>query len=171
MNQTHNCIKLTEDVAKVSGQTAWLVHPRNMACKCPANDKAACNALGHQPNDHCNLHCEFKTFKEDSDRLHSILIALANNRMPSEMIQSIGLSARDYEEKAQRSIDIKHYVDLMTNYINNLKISRTTISTPPTRTNPFTTNRGMYPTQNTPRTSKDEIGLIGYERRGKKTSL
>ena len=56
----------------------------------------------------------------------------------------------------------------MTNYINNLKISRTTIGTPPNRTNPFATNRGMYSTQNSPRGPKDEIGLIGYERRGKK---
>ena len=59
--------KLAYDVARLSGQTAWLVNPSGMACKCFPNKKTGCNEAGHEANDHCKKHCEFKTYKEDSD--------------------------------------------------------------------------------------------------------
>ena len=118
--------KLSEDVAKMSWLAARLVQPRDKACKCV--DKRNCNAIGHKENDHCSNHCEYDPLKEDSDKLHSIIIAIAGNRLPTLMVENVGAQARQAEKLQNRTLDIKTYVQMLNEHINNSKIARTTMS-------------------------------------------
>ena len=118
--------RLSEDVAKLSGLAARLVQPRDKACKC--KDKKDCKADNHKLNDHCSNHCEYDTLKEDSDKLHSIIIAIAGNRLPTSMIETVGSQARQAEKHQSRTLDVKTYVQMLQEHINNLKIARSNIN-------------------------------------------
>ena len=83
---------------------------------------------GHKPKDHCSRHCEFTVYKEDSDRLHSILMALAANRLPGHIVLHVGGKARDKEEADGRIMDEKEFVNMLSEYVNNLQISRVIMS-------------------------------------------
>ena len=74
--------KIWEDVPKLSGLVARLVQPRDRACKCI--EKKDCTARNHKVNVHYRNHCEYDTLKEDSDKLHSIIIAIAGEQ-PSNL--------------------------------------------------------------------------------------
>ena len=117
--------KISEDVAKLSGLAARLVQPRDKACKCV--DKKDCTARNHKVNDHCRNHCEYDTLKEDSDKLHSIIIAIAGNRLPTSMIETVGAQARQTEKQQNRTLDVKAYVQMLQEYVNNSKIARSSI--------------------------------------------
>ena len=117
--------KISEDVAKLSGLAARLVQPRDKACRCV--DKKDCTARNHKVNDHCRNHCEYDTLKEDSDKLHSIIIAIAGNRLPTTMVETVGAQARQTEKQQNRTLDVKAYVQMLQEYVNNSKIARSSI--------------------------------------------
>ena len=153
--------KISEDVAKLSGLAARLVHPRDKACKCI--NKRSCTQAGHKLNDHCALHCEYDVLKEDTDKLHSILMAIAGNRLPTAIVESVGIRARQTEKDNKRSLDVKQYVDLLTEHVNNMKIARSTFSTTPIPNRDQNSNLqpGTRPYQRPgPRT---ELGVVGNE--------
>ena len=118
--------KISEDVAKLSGLAARLVKPRDKVCKCP--NKTNCTSVGHKENDHCRNHCEFDTLKEDSDKLHSIIIAIAGSRLPTQIVETVGAQVRQTEKIEKRTLDVKKYVELLTEHINNMKIARSSIN-------------------------------------------
>ena len=80
--------RISEDVAKLSGLAARLIQPRDKACKCAI--KKDCKAENHKLNDHYSNYCKYDTLKEYSDKLHSIIIAIAGNRLPTSMIETVG---------------------------------------------------------------------------------
>ena len=112
--------KTSADIANISGFTARLVNPRDRACKCPDSEKKACELKGHKPDDHCSRHCEFTVYKEDSDRLHSILMALAANRLPGQIVLHVGGKARDKEKADGRIMDVKEFVNILSEYLKTL---------------------------------------------------
>ena len=101
--------RISEDVAKLSGLAARLIQPRDKACKCAI--KKDCKAENHKLNDHCSNHCEYDTLKEDSDKLYSIIIAIAGNRLPMSMIETVGAQVRQAEKHQNRT----HTEDLRSN--------------------------------------------------------
>ena len=117
--------KISEDVAKLSGLAARLVQPRDKACKCV--DKKDCTARNHKVNDHFRNHCEYDTLKEDSDKLHSIILAIAGNRLSTSMIETVGAQARQAEKHQSRTLIMKAYVQMLQEHINNSKIARSNI--------------------------------------------
>ena len=124
----HQADKIRADIANISGFTARLVNPRDRACKCSESEKKACALSGHKPNEHCVLNCEFTVYKEDFDRLHSILMALAANRLPGQIVLHVGGKARDKEKADGRIMDVKEFVNMLSEYLNDLQISRVTMS-------------------------------------------
>lgn len=81
--------KISEDVTKVWRLALLSVDPRDRECK-----KGDCTALDHKENEHCRQHYEYGTLKEDSDKLHSINIAIAVNILPNQVIKIVGAQAR-----------------------------------------------------------------------------
>ena len=151
-----------------------------MACKCPPTEKTDCNEAGNKANDHCKNYCEFKTYRQDSDRLHSILVALTNNRMPIEVVQHVGMTVRERKNINKRSIDVKRYVELLNGFVNHLKISCTSIIVNPQNERSAyqqnKRNQNNSPNSQTPyspqggqhKHQKEEVGLVGNARRVKK---
>ena len=105
-----------------------MVNPRDRACKCPDSERKACASNGHKPKGNCSRLCEFTVYKEDSDRLHSILMALATNLLPGQIVLHVGGKARDKEKADGRIMDVKEFVNMLSEYVNNLQIRRVTMS-------------------------------------------
>ena len=78
-------------------------------------------------NNNCRNHCEYDALKEDSDKLHSINIAIAGNRLPTFMIETVGAQARQTEKHQKRTLDVKAYVQILQDHINGSKIARSNI--------------------------------------------
>ena len=115
--------KIRADITIVFGFAARLVSPWDRACKCDAMDKRACNQDGHNLNYHCRRHCEFTVNKEDSDRLHSIIMALASKRILGSFIFHVECRARDKEKADGRIMDVKEFVKMLLEHINNLQMN------------------------------------------------
>ena len=131
----HQDNKIRVDIANISGIRARLVNPRDCAYKCPDSEQKESALGGHKTKDHCSRHCEFAVYKEDSDRLHSILMALAANRLPGQIVLHVGGKARDKEKADGRIMDLKEFVNMLSEYVNNLQISRVTMSNQPQSNN------------------------------------
>ena len=112
----HQADKIRADIANISGFTARLVNLRDRACKFPDSEKKACALNGHKPKDHCSRHCEFTVYKEDSDRLHSILMALVANRLVGQIVLHVGGKARDKEKADGRIMDVKEFVNMLSEH-------------------------------------------------------
>ena len=66
--------------------------------------------------------------KEDSDKLHSIIIAIAGSRLPAQIVETVGAQVRYTDKIENRTLDVKKYVELLTEHINNMKIARISIN-------------------------------------------
>ena len=168
----HQADKIRVDIANISGFTARLVNPRDRACKCPDSEKKACALNGHKPQDHCNRHCEFTVYKEDSDRLHSILMALAANRLPGQIVLHVGGKARDKEKADGRIMDVKEFVNMLSEYVNNLQISRVTMRNQP-QPNNFVRQSGYnrtIPRKENALVAQDEDSLDESDKPGRNKS-
>ena len=116
---------------------------------------------GHKLKDHCSRHCEFTVYKEDSDRLHSILMALAANRLPGQIVLHVGGKARDKEKADGRIMDVKEFVNMLSEFVNNLQISRVTMSNQP-QSNNFARQNGynrIIPRKENALVAQDEDSL------------
>ena len=90
----------------------------------------------HVQNDHCENHCEFASYKEDSDRLHSIVTALSSKRLPERLIENVGIRIREHQKGNKRTLDVKDYIVMVTDHVNNIKNARTSIGNTKSTTRP-----------------------------------
>ena len=58
-------------------------------------------------------------------------MVLAANRLPGQIVLHVGGKARDKEKADGRIMDVKKFVNMLSEYVNNLKISRVTMSNQP----------------------------------------
>ena len=114
-----NMTKITEDMANLSSQMVSFTNPRGNMCLC--DDKKGCKLENHVENDHCIKHCEYKVLREDSDKLHSFLTALASNRIPPKISENAGMKQREEERSTGRPMEARAYVNLCSDILNNLK--------------------------------------------------
>ena len=97
VSSINNLDAVGNKVTEMKGFVGRLVNPRCIKCKCDVNDanKFPCILPEHKGKDHCKKHCEFESYKEDSDRLHSVVTTLSQRRLPFEILQSVGLAVRN----------------------------------------------------------------------------
>ena len=58
-------------------------------------------------------------------------MALAANRLPVQIVLHVGGKARDKEKAGGRIMDVKEFVNVMSEYVNNQQISRVAMSNQP----------------------------------------
>ena len=58
-------------------------------------------------------------------------MALAANRLPGQIVLHVGGKARDKEKADGRIMDVKEFFKMLSEYVNNLQISRVTMSNQP----------------------------------------
>ena len=122
-----NLDAIGNEVTEMKGFVGRLVNPRGITCKCDVNDAAKFPCTEHKGKDHCKRHCEFESYKEDSDRLHSVVTTLSQRRLPFEILQSVGLAVRNKQKSTNRLVDVKEYIELVSEHVNNHKNARTPI--------------------------------------------
>ena len=88
------------------------------------------------------------------------MTTLATNRLPQGILVQIGSRVRDQEKRDDRTLDIKSYVDILTDHVNMLKLTRVSISDP----HPQQTTRNPLVRQ--PHRSHKEMGLPANQQYG-----
>ena len=109
----NNLDAVGNEVTEMKGFVGRLVNPRGIKCKCDTNDASKFPCTEHKGKDHCKRHCEFDSYKEDSDRLHSVVTTLSQRRLPVEILQSVGLAVRDKQKTTDGLVDVKEYIELV----------------------------------------------------------
>ena len=88
-------------------------------------------------------------------------MALAATRLPGQIVLHVGGKARDKEKADGRIMNVKEFVNMLSEYVNNLQISRVTMINQP-QSNNFARQNGynrIIPRKENALVAQDEDSL------------